>query len=163
MGMTLQGHNGGFIDGGFDVNTSTTAYHAGMPLKINTSGTLELCLCFRNGYDDGYVGLARNHSGSTSDTKSDIYNGKAAYITFPAQVKLDNDDATDPADAYPWDVTRVYVPGDDLYINEVGYLTNVAPGGGGAVYDDVCANGSPIAIVMVVDSGGTYLIINLIR
>lgn len=161
MGAKIM-HLGGYQDGTRTLNPATDAYVQGQPLKHNTSGQLELCKCYREGYDDGYSGLAKGHSGSMSDLKSDIYNGKATYWAGFNQLKLDADDPENhDDDTYPYATAPTYTPGDDLYINLSGQLTNIGPGAGGGVYIDVCANATPIAYVLTV--GETYMIINQVR
>jgi hypothetical protein len=161
MGCKVR-HLGGYKDGNFDVNPLSDLWVQGQPLKFNTAGLLELCKCYREAHDDGYCGLAVGHLGTLADRKSDIYNGKAAYYAGYNQLKLD---AADPEnhddDDYPYDTALVYTPGDDLYINELGFLTNIGPGGGGGVYTDVCLDATPIAYVLAVAS--TYMIINQVR
>lgn len=152
----------GFQDGTRTMNPATDAFVQGQPLKHNTSGQLELCKCYREGYDDGYSGLAKGHSGSMADQKSDMYNGKSTYWAGYNQLKLDAVDPENPDDDdYPYDTVPVYTPGDDLYINLSGFLTNVGPGAGGGVYTDVCLHATPIAYVLTV--GSTYMIINQVR
>jgi len=160
-------HLGGARPGDYPVNPNTTAYVQGQPLEFNTSGQLQLCTCFREGYDDGYAGLAIGYSGSATIIQnpthpSDLYNGNAAYYMAFNLLKLDNTDPRNTAgDDYPYDRTRTYQAGDDIYINDVGKLTNVNPGGGGGVYDDVCLNATPIAFVTKVAS--SYLEIQQVR
>jgi len=162
---------GGYQDGIYDVNPLTAAYVAGQPLKINTSGQLELCLCFAEGYDNGYCGLAKGFSGSTSRRLSDIYNGKATYFAGFNQFKLDNQGtARDEDDHYPYDTTLIYNEGDDIYIDGNGLLTNNGPGAH-AGYATVCANATPIAYVMAIGTGTSpdgmssynYIVINQVR
>jgi len=162
---------GGYQDGTLDVNPLTAAYVAGQPLKVNTSGQLELCTCYRQGYDDGYVGLAKGYSGSTTDKNSDIYNGKATYFAGFNQLKLDNQGtARNANDNYPFDTSLTYNEGDDIYIDENGKLTNNGPGAHPG-YATVCSNATPIAYVVEVGTGvaadGTstysYLVINQVR
>jgi hypothetical protein len=161
MGLLIR-HLGGFQDGTIDVNPNTLAYVAGQPLKVNTSGQLELCLCYREGHDDGYCGLAKGWSGSVTAADpthpSDIYNGKATYLAGFNQFKLDNNDPRNVNDDYPYDTNDVYQPGDDLYINTVGKLTNAA-----GPYDSICADATPVAYVVAVGAGNSYLIINQVR
>jgi len=156
MGAKIM-HLGGYQDGTRELNPATDAYVQGMPLKHNTSGQLELCKCYREGHDDGYSGLAKGHSGSMADRKSDMYNGKATYWAGYNQLKLD---ASDPDNAenddYPYDVNDVFVAGDDLYISNFGKLTNIA-----GPYDTICEDATPVAYVLEV--GESYLIINQVR
>ena len=148
-------------DGEWEVNPSTAAYVQGQPLKFNTSGQLELCLCYRAENDDGYCGLAKGFSGSTAFKDSDIYNGKATYWPGFNSFKLDNTDPKNPNnDDYPYDTTLTYLPGDDIYIDANGKLTNNGPGAH-AGYADVCASATPIAYVIAVATG--ILTINQIR
>jgi len=159
-------HLGGIRVGDYPVNPNTAAYIQGQPLKFNTSGQLELCLCYREGYDDGYAGLAIGYSGHATRVDnpthpSDLYNGNASYYMGHNILKLDNTDPRNIDDDYPYDRTRTYLPADDIYINVVGKLTNVNPGGGGGIYDDVCLNATPIAFVTKVAT--SYLEIQQIR
>jgi len=171
MGAKIR-HLGGAQDGEFTVCTDTDAYVAGQPLKINTSGNLELCKCYREGNDDGYCGLAKGWSGSThqSDKLSDLYNTKGTYWMGYNQLKLDRDDPRNPYDSasgtgddYPYDIYDTFTPGDDLYINASGKLTNSA-----GPYDTICDGATPVAYVMATPSGGAetgpiWLIINQVR
>ena len=157
-------HLGGRQPGDYDVNPNTNAYVAGQPLKINTSGQLELCLCYREGQDDGYVGLAKGFSGSAVSVANpthpgDLYNGKATFFMALNIIKLDNQDPRNTAgDDYPYDTNDTFVPGDDLYINNSGKLTNAA-----GPYDTICANSTPIAVVLAVGSNQSYLEILQVR
>ena len=147
MGAQIQ-HLGGYQPGDIDVCVLTT-YVQGQPLKINTSGQLELCICYREGNDDGYVGLAKGFSGSLSRNLSDIYNGKATYWAGYNTLKLDNQNPRDPDhDDYPYDINDTFTPGDDLYINSSAKLTNAA-----GPYDTICANSTPVALVLATPSG----------
>jgi len=149
-------------DGEWLVDPDTDAYIQGQPLKFNTSGMLELCKCYREGHDDGYCGLAKGFSGSLAERLSDISNNKATYWPGYNQFKLDD---TDPRnhdnDHFPYDTTLHYVPGDDIYIDENGLLTNNSPGAHPG-YGDVCDGATPIAYVIAVH-GEDYIIINQVR
>ena len=165
MGAKIM-HLGGRRPGDYPVNPNTDLYVQGQPLKFNTSGQLELCKCFRVGYDDGYVGLAIGYSGSANKVDNpthpgDLYNGNASYYMALNLLKLDNTDPRNVDDDYPYDRTRTYLAGDDLYINDVGKLTNVNPLGGAGIYDDVCEYGEPIAVVTKVAT--SYIEIQQVR
>ncbi len=166
---------GGYQDGTRPVSTAATTeqsgntlanvYVQGQPLRINNVGDLELCNCYREGYDDGYAGLAKGWSGSvaTGDKLSDIYNGNATYWAGFNQYRLDSDDVRNSGnDVVPFDDTPVYNPGDDIFINTLGFLTNVGSSGP-AGYTSVCANATPIAYVLEVGTNNSYLIINQVR
>jgi len=163
MGAKLQ-FLGGYQDGAQPVNPSTDTYVQGQPLKVNTSGRLELCKCFRVGHDDGYCGLAKGWSGSATmaNRLSDIYNSYATYWAGFNQFKLDNNDPRNENDDYPYDTAPIYTPGDDIYINMVGKLTNVGPGEVTG-YTGVCDDSEPIAYVVQVGANQSYLIINQVR
>jgi len=164
MGAKIQ-FLGGYQDGTIEVNPNTDAYVQGQPLKINTDAQLELCLCYREGYDDGYAGLAKGWSGSAAvgDRRSDIYNGKATYWAGFNQIRLDATDPRNPDnDVVPFDTAPIYNPGDDIYINVLGFLTNVGPAGP-AGYTAVCDNATPIAYVVSVGAEDAYLVINQVR
>ncbi len=133
--------------GDIPVSSSTTAYVAGQPLQLDSNGELTLNT---NGYIYGggatynHVGLALGHSGSTSDRYSDLYNGKAGVLVGAGNiVELNNSDPENPDDDFPFDTSMTYSPGDDLYIDTNGKLTNAAPG----TYD-VPSNSDPIAYVI---------------
>ena len=162
MGLQVIGFLGGYQDGSLDVNPLTADYKAGQPLKVNTSGQLQLCFCYAEGTDTGYCGLAKGFSGSTSLLKSDRYNGKATYIAGYNKLKLDAASLVDAADHVPYDSTLVYNEGDDLYIDENGLLSNNGPGAHPG-YATVCDNATPIAYVVEVGSLQGYLIINQVR
>jgi len=151
---------GAWQDGEWDVDPDTLAYVQGQPLKFNTSGNLELCLCYREGYDDGYCGLAKGFSGSATLNLSDLYNTKGTYWPGFNQFKLDNTDPRNTSDDYPYDTTLTYAVGDDIYIDGNGKLTNNGPGAHQG-YATVCADATPIAYVIAV--GTDYLIINQVR
>lgn len=158
-------HLGVFQPGDWDVSPTTDAYVAGQPLKVNTSGKLELCKCYREGYDDGYVGLAKGFSGNALNVvnpthPSDLYNGKATFFGGHNMLKLDHEDPRNTNDIYPYDRAQTYNEGDDLYIGLTGLLTNIGPDVSG-VYRDVCPHATPIAVVMTVAS--SYLEIYQVR
>lgn len=160
MGAKIM-HLGGYQDGTRTLYPHSTSYVQGQPLKVRIDDLLELCLCYREGHDDGYCGLAKGHFGSMADQKSDLYNGKATYWAGYNQLKLDAEDPENPADGagtddYPYDTDDVYQGGDDLYINTAGKLTNAA-----GPYDEICDGATPVAYV--VEVGTTYLIINQVR
>jgi len=163
MGAKLQ-FLGGYQDGCFEVNPSTDPYVQGQPLKFNTTGQLELCLCYREGHDDGYCGLAKGWSGSHTDKLSDIYNGKATYWAGFNQMKLDTTDPRNENDDYPYETVVTYNEGDDIYINDLGQLTNIGPGGSSG-YADVCDDATPIAYVIAIPTSGaqTWIVINEVR
>lgn len=168
MGAKIM-HLGGRRPGDYPVDPNTDAYIQGQPLRFHTVGALhllELCTCFREGYSDGYAGLAIGYSGSANKVDnpthpSDLYNGNASYYMAFNILKLDDTDPRNVDDEFPYDRTRTYLAGDDLYINVVGKLTNVTPLGGGGVYDDVCQYATPIAFVTKVAT--SYLEIQQIR
>jgi hypothetical protein len=162
MGLQVKGFLGGYQDGSLDVNPLTGAYVAGQPLKVNTSGQLELCYCYAEGTDCGYCGLAKGFSGSTSLQKSDLYNGKATYIAGFNKLTLDEASAVDGSDHRPFDTTLTYNEGDDLYIDENGLLSNNGAGAH-AGYATVCANATPIAYVVEVGTSQAYMVINQVR
>jgi len=156
MGAKIM-HLGGYQDGTRTMNPVTTSFVQGQPLKVNTSDQLELCTCYREGHDDGYCGLAKGHSGSMADHKSDMYNGKSTYWAGYNQLKLDAEDPDNhDDDDYPYDINDVFQGGDDLYINTAGKLTNAA-----GPYDTICEDATPVAYV--VEVGSSYLIINQVR
>ena len=162
MGLQILGFLGGYQDGTIDVNPLTLDYKAGQPLKVNTSGQLELCLCYAEGTDCGYVGLAKGFSGSAALMKSDLYNGKSTYIAGYNKLRLDAASVVDTADHVPFDATLIYNEGDDLYIDGNGLLTNNGPGAH-AGYATVCANATPIAFVLEVGTAQSYLEIAQVR
>ena len=162
MGLEIKGFLGGYQDGSLDVNPLTGAYVAGQPLKVNTSGQLELCYCYAEGTDCGYCGLAKGFSGSTSLQKSDLYNGKATYIAGYNKLTLDALSPVNPSDRVPYDTTLTYNEGDDLYIDGHGLLSKNGPGTH-AGYATVCANATPIAYVVEVGTLQAYLVINQVR
>jgi hypothetical protein len=163
MGAKIR-HLGGYQSGDHSVNVHTDPYVQGQPLKFNTSGQLELCKCYREGHDDGYCGLAKGWSGAATIAArlSDIYNGNGTYFAGFNQLKLDHDDPRNEEDEYPFDTAPIYHPGDDLYINILGQLTNNHPDGNPG-YTAVCDDATPIAYVLQVGANNSYLIINQVR
>lgn len=152
---------GGFRDGDEPVYASAGVYHQGYPLMMRTDHTVDWCkLNVRNG-DDGYLGLALNFAGSTTDKKSDLYNGRAAYLGGCNKVKLDASNELDASDTYPYLSTLTFLAGQDLYVNTDGVLSNVNPGG-----TKVTASSASVARVAEVGTvtGGitTSLIVNTI-
>ncbi len=157
-------HLGGYQPGDTEVNSATLAYVQGQPLKVNTSGQLELCLCYREGHDDGYCGLAKGFSGSLAERLSDIYNGNATYWAGYNTIKLDAEDPRNhDNDHVPFDPNDTWQPGDDVYINTAGILTNAA-----GPYDTICAGATPIAYVLATpnntaETNPAWLVINQVR
>ena len=163
MGARIM-HLGGYQPGDTEVNPLTPAYVQGQPLRVNNSGQLELCLCYVEGSDHGYCGLAKGFSGSLSQQLSDIYNGNATYWAGFNTLKLDAEDPRNhDDDIRPFDPNDTWQPADDVYINTSGILTNAA-----GPYDTICANATPIGYVLATPSGGAetdpdWLVINQVR
>ena len=159
MGMKIL-FLGGYRDGDEPVYSSAH-YHQGMPLKMRTDHTVTLCLANIVDNDDGYLGLALNFAGSTSDKKSDLYNGKAAYLAGCNKVKLDASFEDDTSDTYPYLSTLTFDEGQELYVNTDGVLSNVNPGG-----TKVTAGNRAVAGVAevgsVVSAITTYLVVNML-
>ena len=160
MGMKIL-FMGGYRDGDEPVYVSAGAYHQGMPLKMCTDHTIDWCKLHLVDGDDGYVGLALNFAGSTSDKKSDLYNGKAAYLAGTNKVKLDASNENDTSDTYPYLSTLTFLAGQELYIDTNGLLSNVTP-----ATPPVTAGSATVARVAEVGSvlGGitTYLVVNML-
>ena len=145
MGIKIL-HLAGPLAGDFDVYASSGAYVAGSPLKIDANG-ISLCTDYIETSDDGFIGFARNHMGSTSDRKSDIYNGKAAFIAGKGNMlELNNDDPENADDVFPFH-DNTYVNGQELYVSTTGKLTNTNPGSSNG--GTTTASSIPVAIVMI--------------
>lgn len=148
----------GPLPGGYDVYASSVTYAAGQPLKITANG-VELCQQYIEGNDDGFLGFARNHFGSTTDLKSDAYNGRAAYISGKGNIlELNDDDPENGSDVFPFH-DNTYTVGEDLYISTTGFLTNTAPGGSNGGVTP--ASSTPVAFVLEgrTAAGGANLIV----
>lgn len=95
-------------------------YYGGSPLGINTSGELILCL---SGAADKYVGIAANNN--TDDGVTASVKNKATFYFGPGIFTLQvEEDGT----SYPFDSTKTFNEGDQLYIDANGKWTNVAQG-----------------------------------
>lgn len=144
MGIKIY-HLAGPLAGDYDVYASSDAYVAGSPLKIDANGISRCNVC-RADSDDGFVGFARNHMGSTTDRKSDLYNGKAAFIAGAGNIlELNDDDPEYADDSFPFH-DNTYINGQDLYVSTTGLLTNTAPGASNG--GEVTASSIAVAIVM---------------
>jgi len=156
MGMKIL-FLGGYRDVDETVYGSASVYHQGYPLKMRTDHTVDWCKIHTLDVDSGYLGLALNFAGSTTDKKSDLYNGKAAYLAGPNKVKLDAGNENDTTDTYPYDTTKTYDEGQELYVDTNGKLSNDAPGVG-----VVPAASLPVATIVEVGALQVYLVAKML-